>query len=62
MTATNAYRNTRGETGTLVGNAASIAGGVFNAVTVVFDQGADATIARTIAGFGGNADLLPARA
>ncbi|GMG94315.1 outer membrane autotransporter barrel domain-containing protein [Cupriavidus sp. TKC] len=49
----NAYGNTVVQSGTLIGNAASISGQVGNAGTVIFDQATDAHFAGDIVGFDG---------
>lgn len=49
----NTYRNTIVESGTLVGNAGSIAGNIENAGTVVFDQAGSGTVTGAITGTSG---------
>ena len=57
----NAYGNTLVEAGTLVGNAASISGNLFNAATTVFDQAGDGRFAGQIAGLNGAAGAMVKR-
>lgn len=58
LTGTNSYGGTLVTAGTLRGDAASIAGDIGNAGTVVFDQSADSSFSGDIAGYGGTSGTM----
>jgi len=58
LTGTNSYGGTLVAAGTLRGDAASLAGDIGNAGTVIFDQSADASFAGDISGYGGTSGTM----
>ncbi len=59
--ANNLYGNSAVEAGTLIGNATSISGNLFNAATTVFDQAGDGRFAGQIAALNGTAGAMVKR-